>query len=105
MRRASPKTGERLSLRAISARLAEAGYLNKRGKPFNPNSIKAMLVTKVRSFKSVPAAEHPELMDFYPGMRPTDPLALIGLDFDQRSPWRKRWSCGAPRHHRTVENR
>ena len=43
LRRASPKTGERRSLRKISAELAAAGYLNERGQPFNPNSIKLML--------------------------------------------------------------
>jgi hypothetical protein len=43
LRRASPKTGERRSLRRISAELAAAGYLNERGQPFNPNSIKLML--------------------------------------------------------------
>jgi len=42
-RRASPKTGERCSLRKISAELAAAGYLNERGRPFNPNSVKLML--------------------------------------------------------------
>ena len=43
LRRASPKTGERLSYRQISARLEEAGFLNERGQPFNPKSILAML--------------------------------------------------------------
>jgi DNA invertase Pin-like site-specific DNA recombinase len=43
LRRASPKTGKRRSLREISAELAEAGYLNERRRPFNHNSIKAML--------------------------------------------------------------
>jgi DNA invertase Pin-like site-specific DNA recombinase len=43
LRRASPKTGERRSLRKISAELAAAGYLNERAQPFNPNSIKLML--------------------------------------------------------------
>ncbi len=31
LRRASPKTGKRMSLRKISAALAEAGHLNERG--------------------------------------------------------------------------
>jgi hypothetical protein len=35
--------GERRSLRKISAELAAAGYLNERGRPSNPNSIKLML--------------------------------------------------------------
>jgi len=43
LRRASPKTGERRSLRKISAVLAAAGYLNERGQPFNPNSVRLML--------------------------------------------------------------
>jgi hypothetical protein len=43
LRRASPKTGERLSYRKISNQLAAAGFVNERGKPFNPKSIKAMV--------------------------------------------------------------
>ena len=43
LRRASPKTGERRSLRAISAMLAEARHLNEHGRPFNHRSIKAMV--------------------------------------------------------------
>jgi DNA invertase Pin-like site-specific DNA recombinase len=43
LRRASPKTGKRRSLRDISAELAAAGHLNERGQPFNPKSIKSML--------------------------------------------------------------
>lgn len=43
LRRASPKTGERRSLREISAELANKGFLNERGRPFNPNSVKAMI--------------------------------------------------------------
>jgi DNA invertase Pin-like site-specific DNA recombinase len=43
LRRASPRTGKRRSLRRISAELAAAGYLNERGQPFNPNSVKFML--------------------------------------------------------------
>jgi len=39
--RTSPKTGERLS--KISNQLAGAGFVNERGKPFNPKSIKAMV--------------------------------------------------------------
>ena len=42
-RLASPKTGERLSFREISARLAEAGHLNERGRPFNAQSVRAMI--------------------------------------------------------------
>jgi hypothetical protein len=43
LRRASPKTGERRSLRKISAELEKLGYLNEHGRPYNPNSIKLML--------------------------------------------------------------
>jgi hypothetical protein len=43
LRRASPKTQERLSFREISSRLAEAGHLNARGRPFNPQSVRAMI--------------------------------------------------------------
>ena len=34
---------ERKSLRKISEELQAAGFLNERGKPYNPNSIKVML--------------------------------------------------------------
>jgi hypothetical protein len=37
-----PKGGA-LSLRAISAELAEQGHLNERGKPFNPQSVATLL--------------------------------------------------------------
>ena len=43
LHRASPKTGERMSLRRISAELKAAGYLNEHGREFNPNSIKSMV--------------------------------------------------------------
>ena len=43
LRRASPKTGARLSLRRISHKLAAAGYYNQRGQSFHPNSIKMMV--------------------------------------------------------------
>lgn len=43
LRRTHSKTGEPLSLRVIGARLAKAGYLNERGRPFNPQSIRAMI--------------------------------------------------------------
>jgi len=43
LRRASPKTGERMSLRKISAELATAGHVNERGAPFNAKSILAMI--------------------------------------------------------------
>ena len=40
--RKKPK-GRQLSLRAISAELEAQGYVNERGKPFNPKSVAAML--------------------------------------------------------------
>lgn len=43
LRRASPKTGERLSYRDISDKLAKAGHLNERGQPYNPKSIRSMI--------------------------------------------------------------
>jgi DNA invertase Pin-like site-specific DNA recombinase len=42
LRRRKPKGGQ-LSLRAISAELASQGHFNEVGRPFNPNSIAAML--------------------------------------------------------------
>lgn len=44
LRRASPKTGTRLSYRQISIKLQEAGFLNERGRPFNPKSVRSMVV-------------------------------------------------------------
>ena len=44
LRRASPKTGERLSYRQISTKLEAAGFLNERGRPFNPKSVRSMLL-------------------------------------------------------------
>jgi len=44
LRRRKPKGGQ-MSLRAISAALAERGYVNERGKPFNPKSIAVMLAS------------------------------------------------------------
>jgi hypothetical protein len=43
--RKKPKGGA-LSLRAISAALAEQGHLNERGRPFNPKSVAAMLTAR-----------------------------------------------------------
>jgi hypothetical protein len=42
LRRKRPKGGQR-SLREISAELAAAGYVNERGKAFNPKSVASML--------------------------------------------------------------
>jgi DNA invertase Pin-like site-specific DNA recombinase len=41
--RANPKTGERRSLREISADLVDAGYVNEYGKPYHPQSIQRMI--------------------------------------------------------------
>jgi DNA invertase Pin-like site-specific DNA recombinase len=43
--RKKPKGG-RLSLRAIVAEMAARGYLNERGKPFNPKSVAVMLAAR-----------------------------------------------------------
>jgi len=43
LRRASPKTGARKSLRNISEVLASAGHINERGQPFAAKSVKAMV--------------------------------------------------------------
>ena len=45
--RKKPKRGK-LSLRAISDELAAQGFLNERGRPFNPKSIAAMLASRTR---------------------------------------------------------
>jgi DNA invertase Pin-like site-specific DNA recombinase len=57
LRRASPKTGDRLSYRQISAKLEAAGFLNERGKPFNPKSVRAMVEQRIaRQLESGSAA-------------------------------------------------
>ena len=43
LHRASPKTGERRSLRKIAAELAAMGHLNERGAPYSAKSVRAML--------------------------------------------------------------
>lgn len=43
LRRASPKTGERMSFRQIAQRLAKAGHLNERGQLYNAKSIRSMV--------------------------------------------------------------
>jgi Protein of unknown function (DUF938) len=45
--RKKPKGGA-LSLRAISASLAEQGHLNQRGRPFNPKSVAVMLAARAQ---------------------------------------------------------
>ena len=56
LRRASPKTGERMSYRDISAKLAELGHLNERGRPFGPSTVKAMGAARLRRRAADPAA-------------------------------------------------
>jgi len=43
LHRQSPKTGKRMSLRKISAALAEAGHLNEHGRRFHTQSIRRMV--------------------------------------------------------------
>ena len=43
LRRRNPKTGERLSFRAIAAKLEGEGYMNIHGRRFAAESIKAMI--------------------------------------------------------------
>lgn len=43
LRRASPLNGERMSLQRIAEHLAEAGYVNERGKLYNPKSVMTMV--------------------------------------------------------------
>jgi DNA invertase Pin-like site-specific DNA recombinase len=40
---ADPTTGERRSLREIAVELERRGYLNAKGKPYNPKSVRSML--------------------------------------------------------------
>jgi len=42
LRRRNPKTGERRSLREVSALLAEKGYFNLKGKPFSADGVRSM---------------------------------------------------------------
>jgi hypothetical protein len=45
--RASPKTGERRSLRKFAAELAELGHLNVNGQPYSAKSVRAMLAQRI----------------------------------------------------------
>ena len=45
--RKKPKAGK-LSLRGVSAELAAQGFLNERGRPFNPKSVAAMLAARAQ---------------------------------------------------------
>jgi DNA invertase Pin-like site-specific DNA recombinase len=44
LHRASPKTGKHMSLQKISEALATAGHLNERGQPYNPKSVRSMIM-------------------------------------------------------------
>lgn len=46
LRRANPKTGVRLSFARIGQALADAGHLNENGKPYNPKSVRAMVMSR-----------------------------------------------------------
>lgn len=46
LRRASPRTGERRSLRKVADEMAKLGYLNAHGKPYAAESIRAMLTQR-----------------------------------------------------------
>ena len=43
LRRASPLSSERMSLQRIAERLAEAGHINEKGKPYHRKSVLAMV--------------------------------------------------------------
>jgi DNA invertase Pin-like site-specific DNA recombinase len=43
LHRASPKTGVRRSLREIASELEKLGHTNVHGRPFHPESVRAML--------------------------------------------------------------
>jgi DNA invertase Pin-like site-specific DNA recombinase len=58
LRRASPKTGERLSFREISTRLKDAGHVNEHGQHFNQQSVRAMI--EGPQPRSVTANEDPD---------------------------------------------
>jgi DNA invertase Pin-like site-specific DNA recombinase len=58
LRRANPKSGERRSLRRISAELAAEGHLNERGQPYNAKSIRAMLVQRIPATKDAAETEN-----------------------------------------------
>jgi DNA invertase Pin-like site-specific DNA recombinase len=44
LHRASPKTGKHMSLQKISEALVGAGHLNERGQPYNPKSVRSMIL-------------------------------------------------------------
>jgi DNA invertase Pin-like site-specific DNA recombinase len=46
LRRRNPKTGKRLSLRAIAAELARQGQVNMHGRPYAAESVKAMVQSR-----------------------------------------------------------
>jgi DNA invertase Pin-like site-specific DNA recombinase len=46
LHRRSPKTGQRLSLREIAAKLAEAGHVTSAGRPFSAEQVKRLLAAR-----------------------------------------------------------
>jgi hypothetical protein len=46
LHRRNPKTGQRLSLRAIAAELARQGQVNMHGRPYAAESVKAMVQSR-----------------------------------------------------------
>jgi hypothetical protein len=59
LRRASPKTGERLSFAKIAETLADC-HLNENGNPYNPKSVRAMVITR-RPKRASPASQREAL--------------------------------------------
>lgn len=49
LRRANPKTGERMSLRKIARKLTTEGFFNERGQPYAAGSVKRLLENKTVS--------------------------------------------------------
>lgn len=47
LRRKNPRTGKRRSFRQVASELAKIGYLSASGKPFGPESVKRMVLSKI----------------------------------------------------------
>ena len=52
LRRASPRTGERRSLRKIGEELQSLGFVNANGTAYAPKSVRAMLVQRTPAFRT-----------------------------------------------------
>jgi hypothetical protein len=70
----NPKTGERRSLREISADLVDAGFVNEYGKPYHPRSIQRM----------IDGDRPPTLSDFY---RAWPEKCRSSMSFSSRTFW------------------